>query len=77
MGRDLQGWLDAGKRALGDGVEWVGHKAGTGLDQAGLHQAADVVREVSEQLPGVRSTATALSAEDPYEIGGYRLHARL
>ncbi|MER5813346.1 serine/threonine-protein kinase [Streptomyces sp. NPDC002033] len=32
---------------------------------------------MSEQLPGVRSTATALSAEDPYEIGGYRLHARL
>ncbi|MFG2620797.1 serine/threonine-protein kinase [Streptomyces sp. NPDC048507] len=32
---------------------------------------------MSEQLPGVRSTPTALSAEDPYEIGGYRLHARL
>ncbi|MFD4867880.1 serine/threonine-protein kinase [Streptomyces sp. NPDC058412] len=30
-----------------------------------------------EQPPGVPPTPTALSADDPYEIGGYRLHARL
>ncbi|MFG2875455.1 serine/threonine-protein kinase [Streptomyces sp. NPDC048337] len=30
-----------------------------------------------EQHPGVPPTPTALSADDPYEIGGYRLHARL
>ncbi|MER5928965.1 serine/threonine-protein kinase [Streptomyces sp. NPDC002054] len=30
-----------------------------------------------EQLPGVPPTPAALSADDPYEIGGYRLHARL
>ncbi|MEU9164563.1 serine/threonine-protein kinase [Streptomyces sp. NPDC048424] len=30
-----------------------------------------------EQPPGVLPTPTALSADDPYEIGGYRLHARL
>lgn len=29
------------------------------------------------QLPGVQSALTALSADDPHEIGGYRLHARL
>ncbi|MGW6980690.1 serine/threonine-protein kinase [Streptomyces sp. NPDC054932] len=29
------------------------------------------------QPPGVQSALTALSAEDPHEIGGYRLHARL
>ncbi|MFG2236716.1 serine/threonine-protein kinase [Streptomyces sp. NPDC048723] len=29
------------------------------------------------QLPGVQSAFTALSADDPHEIGGYRLHARL
>ncbi|MFG2973904.1 hypothetical protein ACGFYY_12965 [Streptomyces sp. NPDC048331] len=29
------------------------------------------------QLPGVQSVLTALSADDPHEIGGYRLHARL
>ncbi|MFD9407960.1 serine/threonine-protein kinase [Streptomyces sp. NPDC059989] len=32
---------------------------------------------MSEQLPGVQPTTTALSADDPHEIGGYRLHARL
>lgn len=30
-----------------------------------------------EQPPGIQPTPTALSADDPYEIGGYRLHARL
>lgn len=30
-----------------------------------------------EHPPGVQPTPTALSADDPYEIGGYRLHARL
>ncbi|MFI8387068.1 serine/threonine-protein kinase [Streptomyces sp. NPDC085540] len=29
------------------------------------------------QLPGVQSALRALSADDPHEIGGYRLHARL
>ncbi|MER6444447.1 serine/threonine-protein kinase [Streptomyces venezuelae] len=29
------------------------------------------------QTPGVQSALTALSADDPHEIGGYRLHARL
>ncbi len=29
------------------------------------------------QPPGVQSALTALSADDPHEIGGYRLHARL
>ncbi|MFI1646781.1 serine/threonine-protein kinase [Streptomyces avidinii] len=29
------------------------------------------------QHPGVQSALTALSADDPHEIGGYRLHARL
>ncbi|MEV7521877.1 serine/threonine-protein kinase [Streptomyces sp. NPDC091371] len=29
------------------------------------------------QPPGAEPTPTALSADDPYEIGGYRLHARL
>ncbi|WP_327738623.1 serine/threonine protein kinase [Streptomyces nojiriensis] len=29
------------------------------------------------QLPGVQSALTALSADDPHEIGGYRLQARL
>ncbi|MFD9516599.1 protein kinase [Streptomyces sp. NPDC059979] len=32
---------------------------------------------MSEQLPGIQPTTTALSADDPHEIGGYRLHARL
>ncbi|MET9610906.1 serine/threonine-protein kinase [Streptomyces sp. NPDC006512] len=32
---------------------------------------------MSEHLHGVPPAPTALSAEDPYEIGGYRLHARL
>ncbi|WP_330334329.1 serine/threonine protein kinase [Streptomyces sp. NBC_00536] len=30
-----------------------------------------------EQLPGVQPAPAALSVDDPYEIGGYRLHARL
>ncbi|MFF3672655.1 protein kinase [Streptomyces sp. NPDC002120] len=30
-----------------------------------------------EQPPGAQTTPTALSADDPHEIGGYRLHARL
>ncbi|MEV7445407.1 serine/threonine-protein kinase [Streptomyces sp. NPDC091204] len=30
-----------------------------------------------EQPPGAQPTPTALSADDPHEIGGYRLHARL
>ncbi|MFD7032187.1 serine/threonine-protein kinase [Streptomyces sp. NPDC059917] len=30
-----------------------------------------------EQLPGAQPAPAALSADDPYEIGGYRLHARL
>ncbi|MFE4257297.1 serine/threonine-protein kinase [Streptomyces sp. NPDC056883] len=32
---------------------------------------------MSAQLPGVQPAHAALSAEDPGEIGGYRLHARL
>lgn len=32
---------------------------------------------MSEQLPGIQPTTTALSADDPHGIGGYRLHARL
>ncbi|MGW7102528.1 putative T7SS-secreted protein [Streptomyces sp. NPDC054838] len=64
MGRDLQGWLDAGKRTIGDGVEWVGHKAGAGLDEVGLHQAADVLRE------GTDKVANRLGAEvEEAELG--------
>ncbi|MFI8501549.1 serine/threonine-protein kinase [Streptomyces sp. NPDC085524] len=32
---------------------------------------------MSAQLPGVQHAHKALSADDPHEIGGYRLHARL
>ncbi|WP_329276435.1 serine/threonine-protein kinase [Streptomyces sp. NBC_00691] len=32
---------------------------------------------MSAQLPGVQPAHTALSSDDPREIGGYRLHARL
>ncbi|MFC9810775.1 serine/threonine-protein kinase [Streptomyces virginiae] len=32
---------------------------------------------MSEHHPGAQSAPTALAADDPYEIGGYRLHARL
>ncbi|MFZ3474511.1 serine/threonine-protein kinase [Streptomyces sp. 4.24] len=32
---------------------------------------------MSEEHPGAEPTRTALSADDPQEIGGYRLHARL
>ncbi|MFJ9593960.1 serine/threonine-protein kinase [Streptomyces virginiae] len=32
---------------------------------------------MSEHHPGAPSAPTALAADDPYEIGGYRLHARL
>ncbi|WP_053684972.1 serine/threonine-protein kinase [Streptomyces sp. XY593] len=32
---------------------------------------------MSEHHPGTQSAPTALAADDPYEIGGYRLHARL
>ncbi|MGW8887040.1 serine/threonine-protein kinase [Streptomyces sp. NPDC055749] len=32
---------------------------------------------MSTQPPGAKPVRTALSAHDPYEIGGYRLHARL
>ncbi|MFH9726490.1 serine/threonine-protein kinase [Streptomyces sp. NPDC017254] len=32
---------------------------------------------MSAQLPGVQPASTALSPDDPREIGGYRLHARL
>ncbi|MFB7865753.1 serine/threonine-protein kinase [Streptomyces sp. NPDC056069] len=32
---------------------------------------------MSAQLPGVQPAQTALSSDDPWEIGGYRLHARL
>ncbi|MFB0627326.1 serine/threonine-protein kinase [Streptomyces sp. AB3(2024)] len=32
---------------------------------------------MSAQLPGAQPTHKALSADDPHEIGGYRLHARL
>lgn len=50
MGHDLQGWLDAGKKAVGEGVEWVGDKAGAGLDEVGLHEAADVVRDGTDKV---------------------------
>ncbi|MFH9800325.1 serine/threonine-protein kinase [Streptomyces virginiae] len=32
---------------------------------------------MSEHHPGAQPAPTALAADDPYEIGGYRLHARL
>ncbi|KIF01025.1 serine/threonine protein kinase, partial [Streptomyces sp. RSD-27] len=32
---------------------------------------------MSDQLPGARPAPAGLSADDPREIGGYRLHARL
>ncbi|MFJ8013699.1 serine/threonine-protein kinase [Streptomyces sp. NPDC096339] len=32
---------------------------------------------MSAQIPGVQHAHKALSADDPHEIGGYRLHARL
>ncbi|MGG8409039.1 serine/threonine-protein kinase, partial [Streptomyces sp. 12297] len=32
---------------------------------------------MSARIPGVQPARTALSADDPREIGGYRLHARL
>ncbi|MGW6874475.1 serine/threonine-protein kinase [Streptomyces xanthophaeus] len=32
---------------------------------------------MSDRLPGVPPSPTALTADDPHEIGGYRLHARL
>ncbi|WP_240801609.1 putative T7SS-secreted protein [Streptomyces sp. A1136] len=64
MGRDLQGWLDAGKKAVGEGVEWVGDKTGAGLDGVGLHEAADVVRD------GADKVANRLGAEvEEAELG--------
>ncbi|MFI1182960.1 putative T7SS-secreted protein [Streptomyces sp. NPDC020799] len=57
LGDKIEHAVDAGKRNLGEAVEWGGHKLGDGLDGLGLHRAAHAVDDWSDR------TASGLGAE--------------
>ncbi|MGW2818581.1 putative T7SS-secreted protein [Streptomyces sp. NPDC001415] len=42
--------IDAGKKELGKGIDWATGKVGEGLDHVGLHNAANVVESLGDQL---------------------------
>ncbi|MEV8478754.1 putative T7SS-secreted protein [Streptomyces sp. NPDC051173] len=49
IGDKIEHAVDAGKRGLGEAVEWGGHKIGDGLDGVGLHRAAHAVDDWSDK----------------------------
>ncbi|MFE1810931.1 putative T7SS-secreted protein [Streptomyces sp. NPDC059533] len=64
MGRDLGEWIDAGGKALGEGLQWVGDKAADQLENVGWQDGAKAVRTGSDII------ANRLGAEvDEYELG--------
>ncbi|MFI1796997.1 putative T7SS-secreted protein [Streptomyces sp. NPDC020379] len=49
IGDKIEHAVDAGKKNLGEAVEWGGHKLGDGLDAVGLHGAAHSVDDWSDK----------------------------
>lgn len=49
LGAGEKAW-DAGRKKVGEGVDWAAHKAGGELDHIGLHQWADKVEDAGDGL---------------------------
>ncbi|MFJ9079431.1 putative T7SS-secreted protein [Streptomyces sp. NPDC102278] len=57
MARDLNDWLEAGGKAIGEGLEWAGDKTADGLEKVGWQDGANAVRS------GANAVANRLGAD--------------
>ncbi|MEV4438376.1 putative T7SS-secreted protein [Streptomyces sp. NPDC049577] len=50
LGDGAEDLYDEGRKKLGEGVNWVAHRAGDGLDKLGFHDAANVADDLGDEF---------------------------